>query len=188
MPADDETPMTDERWEKMAPGEKLEYQISHKADLKFKRWYLRRIDRSTPAGRLEHRILKAFRPRKYEKRKPLAPDKALKSYDPGTVYKVLKHLGTPATLSKLLNAPDRLNRSLTANSLRQYLDILLTRGYITITDAKFDRKNYPNNTIPRKRLSLKYVSTRDGKTYVKRYDKVLEMLSEFNPEHRIDRL
>jgi hypothetical protein len=188
MPSEDETPMTKERWEKMTPGDKLEYQIQHMADPRFIRWLMDSLDISNPGEAMEYEILQHSRAWKVQKREPLDPSKALKSFDPATVYKILSVLGTPATFSMLKNNKDRLNKSLTATSLRQYLDALLTRRYITIDNVKFKRKDYPQNTIPRKEFSFYFVSTRGGRRYVKQYEKVLEMLSELDPRGRMDRV
>ena len=183
MPNDNETPMTRERWEKMKPGEKLKYRINNRADPKFIRWYMDSLDISNPSEAMEYEILQHSKAWRVQKRKPLEPDKALKSFDPATVYKVLSALKIPATFSMLKSNRDRLNGSLAAMSLRQYLDALLTKGYITIANVKFDRKkDYPDNTIPRKEFSPYYVSTKGGKRYIRQYGKVLAMLSEATEE------
>jgi hypothetical protein len=188
MPDDDETPMTERRWEKMTPGEKMDYSIKHMADPEFRKWELEYVRKRQGKDSLYYKVLKGSWAWKVEKRKPFDPAKALKSFDPETVSKVLAALRTPATFSSLKNNKDRLNRSLAATSLRQYLDALLTRGYITITDVKFERRrDYPNNTIPRRGFSIYYISTKGGKKYVRLYQKVLDMLSELDPKGRMDR-
>ncbi len=170
----------------MTPNQRFEYHIQHMGDPEFKQAFLKTLDLTDPAQKLEYDIENSMTSYRLEKRKPLPPAKLLKSFDPETVYLVLLNLRTPATFSTLKNSKDRLNGRITATSLRQYVDALLTRGYITLADFKKRERDYPGNYIPRTDFTFLCVSTRGGKEYVRAYKKVLDMLSELDPKARQD--
>lgn len=174
--------------ESMTPNQRFEYDIQHMADPEFKKLFLKSLDLNNPAEKMLYDIESATKTVRLQKRKPPTRNKTLKSFDPETVYRVLLNLQTPASFSALKNSKDRLNRRVTATSLRQYVDALLTRGYITLADVKMKEQDYPFNFVPRTDFTVFYVSTRGGRRYAKAYAKILEMLSELDPNAPHDML
>lgn len=189
MQGGDETSFAEEMRKLKHPNELFEYHIKHMANPDYRKWHLSTYDLSDPFQKHLHDLEKNERVYKLEKRRTIPPNKLLKSFDPGTVYKVLKSLRTPATFSMLKNNKDRLDKKITATSLRQYVDALVTRGYVTIADIKLRKKEYPYNFVPRTDISIYYISSRrGGRRYVRLYEAMRDMLSELDPKSQMDRV
>ena len=157
------------------------------ADPEYRKWNLRRLKRGGPAGQLLYQIESRSKAYRLQKRPPTTV-KPVKSYNPETIYRVISCLKTPASFSTLKNDKDRLNNSVPASSLRQYVDALLTWGYITLSDLKIKKKEYPYNFVPRSDFTAIYKSSTRGKKYVGLYKQVLEVTSEIATEGHMDRL
>lgn len=179
--------MTQGRWDKMTPGERLEYHIRHMADPVYRKWNLGRLQRSGPAGRLLYEIESHSRAYRLQKRPPTTA-RPLKSFNPETIYRIISNLQTPATFSKLKNDKDRLNKSVPASSLRQYIDALLTWGYVTLAGLKIKEKEYPYNFVPRSDFTVYYKQATRGKRFVRLYKEILSMTSEIQTKGHMDRL
>lgn len=192
MPSSDEK-TTDSAPKFKTPNEAFEYAIHHMGDpdyQKEEKERLRRIKNKTDAEQFELNILEATRAYKLEPRKPSqSKTRPPKTFDVTTVHLILTNLGTPATFTELKKK--RLKDRITATTLREYVDALLTQGFITLADIKFERKEYPGNIVPRKKFSIYYKTTAGGMKYVRAYEKLFAMHSELYslPETgRLDRL
>ena len=179
MPDSHEKPGEDNQNFK-SPNEEFEYDILHMGEPDYekeKRERLKRKKNRTPGEQFELNILQATRSYKLEPRKPpQGKTRPPKTYDFSAVHLILTNLTTPATFTTLKKK--RLKDRITATTLRQYVDALLTQGFITLADIKFEEKEYPNNVIPRNKFSIHYKITPGGRRYIRTYEKLYAMHSE----------
>ena len=154
-----------------SPNEAFEYHILHLGDPEYQkeiRNELKRSERTTGPDSFESNVIRfGLGWRRIEPRKARVPRPGPKRFDPPTVYRILSNLKTPSTFTNLKTK--RLNNFLGAPSLREYIDALLTERFIDLDNIDYPEKEYPDNTIPRKDITITYITTPRGKKYIREY-------------------